>query len=48
MNVGYDTRLEDFKPNTEYQFEEYHDGLRYYIPGITIFQDDLIPANVEL
>ena len=48
MNVGYDNRLEDFKPNIQYQFEEGHDGLRHSNPGIGVFRDDLIPAKVEL
>ena len=48
MNVGYDKWLEDFEPNIEYQIGEPHDGLRYYVPGISVFRDYLSPAKTEL
>ena len=48
MTLDYDKWLEDLNLNMEYQFREYHVGLRYYIAGIDVFRDDLIPEKVEL
>ena len=48
MNAGYDKWLEDFDPNSKYQFGEPHGDLRYYTPGISVFRDNLSPAKTEL